>query len=104
MNIHSLMVEGGASIIGSFLTEALPSLRSMPSKSIVDTVIITIAPTFVGDDGIGYGTGRAGDKVDHLHLLYHRNLFRIARQMPMLRHIRSESMGIDTVVAARLCS
>ena len=60
------MVEGGASIIGSFLTEASSSLRSMPSKSIVDTVIITIAPTFVGDDGIGYGTGRAGDKVDHL--------------------------------------
>ena len=68
MNIHSLMVEGGASIIGSFLTEASLSLRSMPSKIIVDTVIITIAPTFIGDDGIGYDTGPAGDKVYHVHI------------------------------------
>ena len=65
------MVEGGASIIGSFLTEASSSLGSMPSESIVDTVIITIAPTFVGEDGIGYGIGLAGDKVDHIHFLYH---------------------------------
>lgn len=67
------MVEGGASIIGSFLTETSFSLRSKPSKGIVDTVIITIASTFVGDDGIGYGIGLGGDKVDHIHILCRRN-------------------------------
>jgi 2,5-diamino-6-(ribosylamino)-4(3H)-pyrimidinone 5'-phosphate reductase len=38
------MVEGGAQIIGSFLAES----------SVVDTVIITVAPTFVGVNGSGY--------------------------------------------------
>lgn len=42
---HSLMVEGGASIISSFLTSGL-----------VDLIVITIAPKFVGD-GIGVFQG-----------------------------------------------
>jgi len=37
------MVEGGASIIGSFLREGT-----------VDALIITIAPVFVGEAGVGY--------------------------------------------------
>jgi len=41
--ITSLMVEGGASIIGSFLREGT-----------VDALIITIAPVFVGEAGVGY--------------------------------------------------
>jgi riboflavin biosynthesis pyrimidine reductase len=42
--IRSLMVEGGARIIDSFL--ATPAL--------VDNVIVTVAPTFVGKQGVGY--------------------------------------------------
>lgn len=42
------MVEGGASIISSFLTSGL-----------VDLIIITIAPKFVGD-GIGVFQGGVG--------------------------------------------
>jgi 2,5-diamino-6-(ribosylamino)-4(3H)-pyrimidinone 5'-phosphate reductase len=37
------MVEGGARVIGSFL-----------SAGTVDAVIVTIAPRFVGEDGTGY--------------------------------------------------
>lgn len=73
MDVHSLMVEGGALIIGSFLTEASSSLRINTSKCIVDTVIVTVAPTFVGDDGIGYGIGLAGDEVYNYYHRYCRN-------------------------------
>jgi riboflavin biosynthesis pyrimidine reductase len=43
------MVEGGAQVIGSFF-----EIASSPG-SLVDRVIVTVAPTFVGQDGIGYG-------------------------------------------------
>ena len=46
LGVRSLMVEGGAKIIQSFLTERQ-----------VDTIIVTIAPTLVGADGVGYESG-----------------------------------------------
>lgn len=46
MEIRTLMVEGGARVIGSFLEAAGES---------VDTVVVTVAPTFVGKGGVGYG-------------------------------------------------
>ena len=45
LGIRSLMVEGGARIIGSFF--AAP-------ENIVDALIITVAPILVGSDGVGY--------------------------------------------------
>lgn len=45
LGMHSLMVEGGAQVIASFFA----------ATSVVDTVIVTVAPTFVGADGVGYG-------------------------------------------------
>ncbi|KAF9077804.1 dihydrofolate reductase-like domain-containing protein [Rhodocollybia butyracea] len=42
--IHSVMVEGGAQVIRSFFATNSP----------VDTIIVTIAPTFVGEEGISY--------------------------------------------------
>ena len=45
LGIRSLMVEGGARIIGSFFAS--------PEK-IVDSLIITVAPILVGSDGVGY--------------------------------------------------
>lgn len=43
MEIRSLMVEGGARVISSFLQSGL-----------VDSLIITVCPTMVGEGGVGY--------------------------------------------------
>jgi 2,5-diamino-6-(ribosylamino)-4(3H)-pyrimidinone 5'-phosphate reductase len=45
------MVEGGARVIGAFLAAA----QLTHPRSIVDTIIVTVAPTFVGEDGVSYG-------------------------------------------------
>lgn len=55
--IRSLMVEGGARVIQSFLAE------SQSSSHVVDRVIVTVAPTFVGADGVGYGANLTGTEV-----------------------------------------
>ncbi|KAF5368408.1 hypothetical protein D9758_002165 [Tetrapyrgos nigripes] len=47
MGIRSLMVEGGARVIRSFFSAST-------SSRLVDSIIVTVAPTFVGDDGVGY--------------------------------------------------
>ncbi|KAG7447493.1 bacterial bifunctional deaminase-reductase [Guyanagaster necrorhizus] len=69
LGVRSLMVEGGARVIGSFLAE----------RDSVDTVIITIAPKFVGSEGVGYG-------VDISQVSYYE-------------HLESQDVGCDTVVA-----
>ncbi|KAG2075193.1 bacterial bifunctional deaminase-reductase [Suillus decipiens] len=78
--IKTLMVEGGATVIGSFLAEPA---RTKPS-TIIDTLIITIAPTLIGDDGVGYG-----EKL-------------LATQIPSLKHVRTEVMGRDVVIVSAL--
>ncbi|KAJ4482077.1 dihydrofolate reductase-like domain-containing protein [Lentinula aciculospora] len=50
LGISSVMVEGGAQVIRSFLSQN--AVRS--ATSLVNTVIITIAPIFVGEDGVSY--------------------------------------------------
>jgi 2,5-diamino-6-(ribosylamino)-4(3H)-pyrimidinone 5'-phosphate reductase len=45
LGIRTLMIEGGARIIGSFLQSA---------PEVVDSVILTIAPVIVGQEGTGY--------------------------------------------------
>ena len=57
------MVEGGARIIQSFLAES-------PNASMIDTVIITVAPTFVGDDGVGYGANIASSSVSFVSIVH----------------------------------
>lgn len=54
------MVEGGADVIRSFLAAASPSTISSPA---VDAIIVTVAPMFVGDAGVGYGRGLRTDQV-----------------------------------------
>ena len=44
------MVEGGATVIQSFLDGASRD----PKSSYIDSVIVTIAPTFVGAGAVGY--------------------------------------------------
>ncbi|KAK1234857.1 2,5-diamino-6-(ribosylamino)-4(3H)-pyrimidinone 5'-phosphate reductase [Marasmius sp. AFHP31] len=50
--IRSLMVEGGARVIKSFFGE---EFSSSSGQGIIDTIIVTVAPTFVGHNGVGYG-------------------------------------------------
>lgn len=45
LGIGSLMVEGGARVIASFFAHA----------HFVDSIIVTVAPKFVGIHGVGYG-------------------------------------------------
>ena len=57
------MVEGGASVIGTFMNQASQPRR--PGESpVVDTLIVTVAPTLVGPDGLGYTAGVSGDAQD----------------------------------------
>jgi len=70
LDIHSLMVEGGASVIGSFLAEAPVSREGAGLSYIVDTVIVTVTPTFVGDDGVGYGIGLSADRIPRLQHIH----------------------------------
>ncbi|KAG8984364.1 2,5-diamino-6-(ribosylamino)-4(3H)-pyrimidinone 5'-phosphate reductase [Tulasnella sp. JGI-2019a] len=70
--VRSLMVEGGSAVISQFLS----------AKGIVDSVIITVSPMWVGNGGIP----AMNDE----------------QEPPKLEHIKSEVMGKDTVVACRL--
>ncbi|EIW86954.1 bacterial bifunctional deaminase-reductase, partial [Coniophora puteana RWD-64-598 SS2] len=52
--IKTLMVEGGARIIRSFLNQHADE-RAAGREGLIDNLIITLAPTLVGDEGVGYG-------------------------------------------------
>lgn len=69
LGIQSMMVEGGAQVIRSFFEES----------SVIDTIIVTVAPTFVGANGLGYGVVSLG-------------------MYPGFRHTRTEMQGRDAVV------
>ncbi|KAL6307679.1 dihydrofolate reductase-like domain-containing protein [Sparassis latifolia] len=88
LGIRSLMVEGGASVIKSFLAaNKHPAGPDRPAavaeRTFLDMVIITIAPTLVGRDGISYGSDL------------------LAEELPVLRHLNTELFGRDAVVALR---
>jgi len=70
--VRSLMVEGGATVISSFLNSGM-----------VDNLIVTVAPTVVGHQGIGYEVKGEG-------------------KVPRLEYLRSEPLGRDTVMAWKL--
>ena len=55
MGIRTLMVEGGASVISSFLQSGL-----------VNRLIVTVCPTIVGNEGIRYTV--QGDRVSGMHI------------------------------------
>ncbi|KAF9469785.1 dihydrofolate reductase-like domain-containing protein [Collybia nuda] len=73
--IHSVMVEGGARVIGSFFSAKTPS-----GDSIVDSLIVTVAPTFVGEDGVGYGQ-------------------ELGKKTQGFEYVKAELIGRDMVVA-----
>ncbi|EJF67169.1 dihydrofolate reductase [Dichomitus squalens LYAD-421 SS1] len=94
LGVRSLMVEGGARVIRSFL-EAAPlkpvpaqenlgresSGRTGAEKKIVDALVMTVAPTIVGEAGVSYSSGLLEDKV------------------PMFEHVRTGVFGSDAVLA-----
>ncbi|GAA5837289.1 hypothetical protein JCM5353_000812 [Sporobolomyces roseus] len=67
---RSLMIEGGASVISSFL--AAPE---------VDMIITTVAPTFVGSDGV--------------------DLLKPGTRVPQTEHVKTQIFGRDTVFACK---
>jgi GTP cyclohydrolase II len=70
MKVASLMVEGGAGILRSFLSERL-----------ADQVVVTISPRFVG--GVPALAGGAGARPGSL---------------PRIRNVRHQSLGTDLIV------
>ncbi|CAL1694171.1 unnamed protein product [Somion occarium] len=74
LGIRSLMVEGGAQVIRSFFAEA----------NSVNTIIVTVAPTFVGNDGVGYG--------DDL----------VSTALPNMEPTRTELFGRDAVMTLKV--
>ncbi|KAI0348175.1 hypothetical protein BDW22DRAFT_1350342 [Trametopsis cervina] len=81
LHIRSLMVEGGANVIQSFLKETLPDPQGKVNP-IVDTVIVTVAPTLVGPQGIAYDCN-----------------------LPVkLNHIRTAVFGRDAVMALKFAN
>lgn len=100
-NIRSVMVEGGASVIGTFMDHASQP-RHQGESPIVDTLIVTVAPTLVGNSGLGYSTGVPGDGLgvsDYTVLLGMRT--DSLDQAPNFMHIRTELMGKDVVIAGK---
>ncbi len=78
LGVRSLMVEGGARVIRSFLEVERGPLRQEiqgyecgssegtgggEGEKIIDALVVTVAPTIVGEIGVGYGSGLLGDKV-----------------------------------------
>ncbi|KAJ3830778.1 dihydrofolate reductase-like domain-containing protein [Lentinula raphanica] len=74
LGILSVMVEGGAQIIRSFLSQ----IAAESTSSFVDTMIITVAPVFVGEDGISYNT--------------------VSGSASKMKHASTAMFGQDTVV------
>ncbi|KAF9225558.1 bacterial bifunctional deaminase-reductase, partial [Gyrodon lividus] len=85
-DIRSVMVEGGATVIRAFLNQASEP-RDIGTSPVVDTLIVTVAPMLVGDDGVGYKVGFSGDELNSL--------------IPKFTHVRTELMGKDTIIAGK---
>lgn len=86
------MVEGGSSVISSFLYSGL-----------ADRLVVTVAPTWIGQDGIPVTRTSGYDSVGRVHSAT-QNLAEVLHQlwMPKLQHIASEQFGVDTVFACAL--
>ncbi|KAK6524283.1 2,5-diamino-6-(ribosylamino)-4(3H)-pyrimidinone 5'-phosphate reductase [Orbilia ellipsospora] len=79
LKIESVMIEGGGSIINSLLEDER-------SRYLVDSVIVTIAPTWLGKGGVVVSPERKGD--DYVP--------------PRLRDVKWIPMGQDVVLCGRL--
>ncbi|KAF8518605.1 dihydrofolate reductase-like domain-containing protein [Gautieria morchelliformis] len=78
LGIKSLMVEGGQRVISSFLSH-----QDAESERVVDVLIVTVAPTFVGAKGVGV-------------------LIQGFNSVPRLEPVRSTQFGHDTVMVCHI--
>lgn len=85
MGVKSLMVEGGASVISSFI-----------NSGVVDRLVVTVSPTLVGDEGVPYNVGKVGNFASSCMHGPHP-----PAKVPSLEYIRSQAVGRDTVMAWR---
>ncbi|KAI0828962.1 bacterial bifunctional deaminase-reductase [Trametes gibbosa] len=85
LGVRSLMVEGGARVIRSFLSAArVPAAQEQDGKKAIDALVVTVSPTLVGSAGVGYG--------GELH----------AEALPTFKHVRTEMFGPDAVMALKV--
>ncbi|KAF4606321.1 2,5-diamino-6-(ribosylamino)-4(3H)-pyrimidinone 5'-phosphate reductase [Pleurotus pulmonarius] len=90
LGIRSLMVEGGASVIKSFFTGV-----SNTSGDFVDAVIVTVAPVFVGQQGVGYDLDLQNVRRSiSLSFSFRLSCF----QSSGVQHVHSEVLGKDAVL------
>lgn len=81
------MVEGGASVIQSFLAD----------PHLVDTLIVTTAPKVVGPDGISHGV-----VLNHIGVGLDSSATppsHASQDFSSFKHVASQQFGDDTVVA-----
>jgi 2,5-diamino-6-(ribosylamino)-4(3H)-pyrimidinone 5'-phosphate reductase len=81
--IRSVMIEGGGSIINSLLEESR-------HQSLIDSVIVTIAPTWLGQGGVVVSPKRRTDEHGH------------AIPASRLTHVRWYPFGEDVVLCGRI--
>ena len=86
------MVEGGQRVISTLLAISPP---------VVDTVIVTVAPLFVGKDGTGV-TEANQDKVYPSYLLEAFCAFIYFVQTLSLEHLQTITLGQDAVIACKV--
>ncbi|KAF3915869.1 hypothetical protein AA313_de0202058 [Arthrobotrys entomopaga] len=79
LKVESVMVEGGGSVINSLLEDE-------GSRGLVDSVIVTIAPTWLGKGGVVVSPERKGD----------------GYVPPRLKEVKWVPMGEDVVLCGRL--
>ncbi|KAI0361033.1 bacterial bifunctional deaminase-reductase [Trametes cingulata] len=128
LGVRSLMIEGGARVIRSFLSAAhtQPSAE-LAHKKTVDALVITVAPTLVGSAGVGYGAELLADAVRPSLPFFslpppsfvrrransHRELYVCVRvadmiylargaKLPTFQHVRTEAFGPDAVLALKV--
>jgi len=90
LGLRSVMIEGGSRILSSFL-------RSPPrtdKSPVVDSVIVTVAPMFIGD-GVGV-VPRVSQSA--LQSSERANSQEDEADLPELETVHTETMGKDTVM------
>jgi 2,5-diamino-6-(ribosylamino)-4(3H)-pyrimidinone 5'-phosphate reductase len=95
LGLRSVMIEGGSHILSAFLH----SPRRADGSPVVDNVIVTVAPMFIGE-----GVGVVPDVSDECPV---SDLQRLTDQgegdvMPLLETVWTETMGKDAVMVCRI--
>lgn len=94
LQLKSVMIEGGSHILSSFL-HAPPRADGSP---VVDNVIITVAPMFIGE-GVGVVPQVRCEPIWDVDIAERQAE---ADTMPELKTVYTEAMGKDAVMVCRV--